>query len=123
MEEEPPPVHAEAPPIEHDAPHETHDDAPPLAWPQRVEAPEEEEPTEHSPLSAIERLSVTEADLIGNNGSRRSIVLVIAWIVSFAILLILGALAVHKRDQVMTHWPASARIFALFGLARQADSN
>jgi hypothetical protein len=51
-------------------------------------------------------------------GGRRSSLLTVAWIASFAALTLLGVAGYAKRDQLMRHWPASTRVYAMFGLVQ-----
>ncbi len=65
--------------------------------------------------SAIERLSAAAEP---HPPSRRAgHLLTAAWAASFLILAGLGAAAYVKRDALMRLWPASARVYAMIGLA------
>ena len=70
------------------------------------------------PLSGIARLS-TDDDPARVSG-RRDRLLAPAWIVSISLLLAFFALGYVKRAQVMEHWPASKRAYAVLGLSPAA---
>jgi hypothetical protein len=83
---------------------------PSTKWPP----PEPEFVPGDTPLSAIERLSVSND--LSPRIRRRDRLLTAAWAASFALLAGLGVAGYTERDVLMQQWPASKRVYATLGL-------
>lgn len=100
------------------------EDAPPALTPPDpgveisfLEEPVAEMAAEIAAPSAIERLSAAAAAGPPPPSRRAGHLLTAAWAASFLVLAGLGAAAYVKRDALMRLWPASARVYAMIGLA------
>jgi hypothetical protein len=88
------------------------------------------EPHAVIPHAIIPRAAAGASDLFAHDSlappasqpRRRSSLLTAAWAASFAALALLGVAGYAKRDQLMRHWPASIRVYAMFGLAQSGGA-